>query len=431
MKILFLNYMTTSLPTMIRSFELARAAAGRGHEAVLAFMHPDFSPPEWFRAHLEVSRDDRFEVRLPDTPRAGGRPASSTGAETAGGVTTDRPAATPGRVTDARPSVLGLFRQAAGSLRFVAAERALLAATRPDVVVARPDHVFSFLRSTREAKMPLVLDTDGPVEELDHFWGIRSTWFRGLDAWRARRAGALLHISRVTGELWRSKGIDPGRLFLCPNGADPEVFRPRGDEERRRARSGLGLEGKRVVGFAGNQRAWHGVGDLIRAVAALSSDAPDVRLLLIGSLEDRGALGLGDLPQHFIEERIVFTGAVPYREMPARLDAADLLALPYPALPLFHFSPMKLFEALAMGKVIVAPRQGQIGDLLDGLPSARLYAPGEPGGLTRALAGALALPPGAGAASRRLLEASETWAHRGAVVEAACRRAIDATRGGA
>lgn len=408
MRILFLNYMTTSLPTMIRSFELARAVAARGHDVVLAFPHRGFRPPAWFRAQLEAARGDRFDVRMsPDAgPPAAGGPAVA------------------GRITDARPSSLGLLRQAAGSMRHVGAERALITATRPEVVVARPDHVFSFVRSTRAAGIPLVLDTDGPVEELDHYWGIRSRWFRGIDAWRARRAAALLHISRVTGDLWRSKGIPDDRLFLCPNGADPAVFRPGTEADRRATRQALGLEGCRVVGFSGNQRAWHGVGDLLRAVATLGPENPRLKLLLIGPLEDRAALGLDRLPPRLLADRVVFTGAVPYAEMPRHLDAADILALSYPVLPLFHFSPMKMFEALALGKVIVASRQGQIGDLLGGLSSARLYEAGRPEALVAALGDALALPAGAGADSRRFLEAGHTWGDRGAQVEAACRAAM-------
>jgi glycosyltransferase involved in cell wall biosynthesis len=422
MRILFVNYMATSLPTMIRSFELARAVATRGHDVVLAFMNPAFRPPAWFRAQLEAARGGRPDLRLPaeDAGRSG--PVAAAGAGASGAA---------GRVTDARPSALGLLRQAVGSMRYVAAERALYAEVRPDVVVARPDQVFSFLRSSRSARIPLVLDTDGPVEELDHYWGIRSRGFRGLDAWRARRAAALLHISRVTGDLWRSKGIPEERLFLAPNGADPEVFRPAGDDARRATRSALGLEGRRVVGFSGNQRAWHGVGELLRAMVTLCAKDSDLRLLLIGSIEDRSALRLGDLPPRLVEERVVFTGAVPYAEMPRHLDAADVLALPYPPLPLFHFSPMKMFEALALAKPIVASRQGQIGELLDGLPSARLYDPAVPGALAGAIEAGFALPCGAGAASRGFLEGAHTWAHRGAQVEAACRLAAARSRSGA
>lgn len=421
MKVLVLNYMNAALATMVRSFELARATSALGHDVVLSYMHPRFRPPASFGAILAAAGTERLAIRRP------GGTADMAGAPRPAPV--PAPPRDPGTVTEARPTALGLARQAAASLRWVPDERALLREVRPDVVVARPDQVLSFVVSTRLAGVPLVLDTDGPVEELDHYWGIRSAWFRGLDTWRARRAAALLHISRVCGDLWRAKGIAEDRLFLCPNGADPLVFRPGTPEERQRTRRALGVDGCRVVGFSGNQRTWHGVGDLLRATIPLSRDDARLRLLVVGAIEDRAALRLDDLPAGDVARRVVFTGPVPYADMPRFLDAADVLAMPYPPLDLFHFSPMKMFEALAMGKVIVAPRQGQIGDVLGPVASACLYDERRAGGLGEALRLALARPPGSGLDGRALLERSHSWARRAEVVVAACGRALRAGAG--
>jgi len=410
-RILVLNYMNASLATMVRSFELARASSALGHDVVLSYMHPGFRPPSAFAALLDSAGTDRLSIRRPADPARTGPAAPPRSRE-------------PGTVTEARPSAIGLARQAAMSLRWVPDERALLREVRPDVVVARPDQVLSFVVSTRLARVPLVLDTDGPVEELDHYWGIRSGWFRGLDTWRARRAAALLHISRVCGDLWRAKGIAPDRLFLCPNGADPGIFRPGTQDERQRTRQGLGLAGCRVIGFSGNQRTWHGVGDLLRAAVTLFRADPHLRLLVVGAIEERVALRLDDLPAEDVARRVVFTGPVPYADMPRLLDAADILAMPYPPLELFHFSPMKMFEALAMGKILVAPRQGQIGEILASVDSACLYDARDAEGLGEALRRALARPADAGRDGREVLERSHTWARRGAVVVQACERAL-------
>jgi len=422
-RILVLNYMHASIPTLVRSFELARATSAHGHDVTLAFMHPHFRPPAWFDALLEAAAGPRLTIRR---ARAGAAAAPAP-APARGAAGSAPPEA--GTVTAARPTARGLARQAAVSLRWVPEERALFGAVRPDVVVARPDQVLSFVVSTRLAGVPLVLDTDGPVEELDAYWGVPSRWFRPLDTWRARRASALLHISRVTGDLWRAKGIPDDRLFLCPNGADPQVFRPGTGNDRERTRRDLGIAGCRVVGFSGNQRAWHGVGGLLEAAVPLLRDDAGLRVLVIGAVEDRAALRLGDLPGDLLAARVVFTGPVPYGDMPRLLDAADVLAMPYPPLDLFHFSPMKMFEALAMGKVIVAPRQGQVGEFLAPVSSACLYDARDAGGLGGALRRALALPPGAGSDGRALLEATHTWARRGRAVVAACERALGARRG--
>jgi glycosyltransferase involved in cell wall biosynthesis len=423
MRILFLNYMNASLATMVRSFELARATSTRGHQVTLAFMHPRFRPPASFRALLERSATASFAIRC--APAAAAAPAAPGAAA---GERNPAGADAAGKVTEARPSALGLARQAAASLRYLPAERALVRELRPEVIVARPDQVLSFVVTARTTSTPLVLDTDGPVEELDHYWGIRSGWFRGLDLARARRAGAILYISQVCGDLWRSKKLPEDRLFLCPNGADPDVFRPLPAAERDQARRSLGLEGRKVIAFSGNQRTWHGVGDLLRAAVPLLRGDADLRVLVIGQIEDPAALRLADLPPGLVEERVVFTGPVPYGGMPAALDVADIVALPYPPLDLFHFSPMKMFEALAMGKVLAAPRQGQIGDILGTLAAACLYDPRRPGALETALRTALQIPAARGLEGRGLLQREHTWERRGGVVEAACLRACGGGR---
>ena len=410
MKILYLNYMGTALPTLIRSFELARATSSLGHEVTLCFMSRHFRPPAFFLDLLRSSESPRFRIlhSAPDTPA---NPPASFG-----------PGATSVRAGPGRPTLKGLAKQIAGSLLHLPMESRLIAEIRPDVIVARPDHIISIPITARRYGVPLVLETDGPVEELDHYWGISSRWVRPLDTARARRAQALLVISRVCEELWLRKGIPASRLFLCPNGADPEVFRPSPPAERQDTRRRLGLDGSLVIGFSGNQRRWHGVDRLLRAAVPLLREQPALKLLIIGALQEASLLELDHVPSALREGRIVRSGAVPYSEMPRLIDAADLMVLPYPDLPLFHFSPMKMFEALAMAKPLVASRQGQIADVLADLESCYLFDPDTPEALEHSLRRAVAdVSAGRGGdAGRRLLERAHTWAHRGGVIAEAC-----------
>ncbi len=393
MRILFLNYMHASLPTLIRSLELARGTARCGHRVTLAFLHPEFRPPRFFLDLCETYRGEGLDIIHPAP-----RPAAGT---------------SPGRITEARPSLAGLFRQTALSLRYVPREMRLLRRLRPDAVVARPDQVLSFVVSCRLTRTPLVLDTDGPVEELDTYWGIPSGPFVPIDTWRARRAGAVLHVSRVCGDLWRSKGIPEDRLLLCPNAADPDRFEPSSGTARRELRSRLGLGDAKVIGFAGNQRTWHGVRDLLQAVLRIAGEAGPggpvgPRLLLVGEMEDRAALGLEDLPRDEVARRVVFAGRVP------------------PPLDLFHFSPMKMYEGLAAGKTIVGPRQGQVEEVLGAIDPGCLYDPRDPEGLAAALRRALDAPRSLGEKGASLLRERHTWKHRGEVVGRACERAVAA-----
>jgi glycosyltransferase involved in cell wall biosynthesis len=422
MKILCFNYSTNNLATMIRCLELARGASQHGHQVTLCFMHRRFAPPEFFHNLLRSFEGPGFRIIVRNPSRSGVHcgvvhPSRTVGPPQGAAVS---------RHTRPRRSMAGLLRQALVSLRYIVPEIKLVRQFKPDVIVARPDMIFSFLLSSCLTRRPLVLSTDGPAEELSMLWGVTSRLPIVLDAWRMRRAAALLAVSSVCAKLMRAKGIPDDRVVLCPNGADPEFFKPLGPERRSQMREQLGLEGAQVIGFSGNQVAYHGVGQLLATCVPILRDNPQARILLVGTIKAEEALELEQLPEDLRDGRIVLTGSVPYSEMPGYIDCADIMVMPYPPLPMFFFSPMKLFEALAMGKIIVSSRQGQLDEVLPELPCAFLYDPNSRDGLKHAIEQALdALNAGKdGKIGRELLIREHTWRHRGRSLAIACERAL-------
>ena len=59
------------------------------------------------------------------------------------------------------------------------------------------------------------------------------------------------------------------------------------------------------------------------------------------------------------------------------MAAIDILVAPYPEITPFYFSPLKIFEAMAMGKPVIASEQGQICELITDGISGLLYQPGD------------------------------------------------------
>ena len=420
MRILYLVYMPAGVGQTLRSLECAKAAADLGHDVTLGFLNRHYRAPDFCYQMMSAYQGDRFRTVLPEP-----RPAPANGRT---------PKAAIGRIVDARPSLRGLYRQIAGSLKFVPGEMGLIRRFRPDVLVVRPDHVISFLASSRLRNVPLVLETDGPVEELDVRWGLDSRWVRPLDTWRARAAGALLYISRECGDLWLRKKIPAEKLFYTPNGVDPDRFKPSQPGEREALRARYGLAGSRVIGFSGNLRDWHGVDALVRAALPILRREADVKLLFIGAVDDPGVLERLQVPAGIRDRRFVFTGLLPYARMGEHIDLADCMAMPFPYSDFFYPSAMKVFEAMSVGKLIVAPRLGQIGELLEGLASPLLYDPRDPEALGRSLEAALRriVPaPGnrsPGADARERIKTGHTWAHRGRVLVEACEHAMGSGR---
>ena len=91
--------------------------------------------------------------------------------------------------------------------------------------------------------------------------------------------------------------------------------------------------------------------------------------------------------QHVAEQRLDLVGAVAPERMPEELARMDLAVAPYPQLPDFYFSPLKLYEYLAAGLPVVASDIGPCPDILDDGGLGVLVRPGDPAELAAALAG--------------------------------------------
>lgn len=149
-----------------------------------------------------------------------------------------------------------------------------------------------------------------------------------------------------------------------------------------------------VVAFAGAFRSWHGVVHLSASLARLHA-AGDHRF---------GAVFIGDGPERATAERVVrglpgiaFTGAVPHATLPGFLAQADIGVAPFdpskhrPLRLGFYWSPLKIFEYMAVGLPVVAPALPRLGRLVEHGREGWLYDPDDPRALDRAL-GALADP---------------------------------------
>jgi glycosyltransferase involved in cell wall biosynthesis len=63
----------------------------------------------------------------------------------------------------------------------------------------------------------------------------------------------------------------------------------------------------------------------------------------------------------------------------------DVAVAPYPALPDFYFSPLKVFEYMAAGRPVVASAIGQLKELLEDGVNGMLVPPGNPAAIAAAL----------------------------------------------
>ena len=179
----------------------------------------------------------------------------------------------------------------------------------------------------------------------------------------------------LTKVLTVSNYINARGCTICPtnkvqtvyNGIDTLRFN-KSDEDVSRKELGFSTADF-VIAFSGRMNKDKGIAELINAMLQLQ-DYPNVKLLALGSnffenaSEDNTFLReLKDTARQ-IEDRIVFTGFIPYSEVPAYLHAADVAVLPSMWDEPFGLT---IVEAMAVGLPLITTRSGGIPEICEGV----------------------------------------------------------------
>ena len=268
---------------------------------------------------------------------------------------------------------------------------------------------------SRALGVPLVLEYNGSGIWIADHWDRPLPYrraFAAIERANLRHAHLIVAVSDVLRDQLIARGVEPHRILVCPNGVDPDIYRPERDSLPVRQR--LGLEGRRVIGFIGTFGPWHGAPILAQAAGEVLKHHADAALLFVGDGPERRSTE-AILREMGVAERCRFTGLVPQDEAPDYLAACDLFASPHVPNPdgtRFFGSPTKLFEYMAMSRGIVASRLEQIGEILRDGETALLVRPGDPTALAAALSrllGDSALASRLGRAARAQVMARHTW----------------------
>jgi len=275
----------------------------------------------------------------------------------------------------------------------------------------RPDFVYERytlwhaggLAHARELDVPFILEVNSPLpEEAKRFRGLANEPLaEGLAQLLLRDADGVVCVSDEVADWVESRRGHRTGVWVIPNGVDDELFSPNG----RVRPPELPQNGTPIIAFAGSFRPWHGIDDMLSAFRILVREhSRDAHLLCVGD---------GPLREEFEEkagryglaERVHVTGMVPHSEVPRWLQGADLAVAPYPQLEHFYFSPLKLYEFLALGLPVIATDVEQIRDVIPDGERGVLCPPGCAKSLAQAMDRMLADPE----RSRALGEAGRHW----------------------
>jgi glycosyltransferase involved in cell wall biosynthesis len=191
-----------------------------------------------------------------------------------------------------------------------------------------------------------------------------------------KRAGGFVATTTGIRDAFVQRHGPRGGVRVIPNGCDVPSAR---------AFPGLGAESPPRVLYAGQLYPWKGVDVLVEAMTAV----PAARLVILGGIEGEAdtrrirslveRLGLG--------ERAEMPGLVPQARVGDELARAAVVVAPFlrAGMTERHTSPLKIFEAMAAGRPIVASDLPSSREVLRDGENALLVPPGDAPALAAAL----------------------------------------------
>jgi glycosyltransferase involved in cell wall biosynthesis len=233
----------------------------------------------------------------------------------------------------------------------------------------------------RRRKIPMVIE----VNELVGDERVRAqpclSWLaRWSDRIAFRNASLITVVSPHLKRRIVAQGIPEEKILILPNAVDEREYSYPREGKLRHERFDLPTESL-LIGFIGWFVPWHQLDRLIRCFASIAPDFPSARLVLVGEGELQKELeqlitSLG------ICDRVSLPGAVPHTEIPDLLTTIDVCIVPQSN---SYRSPIKLFEYMASGRAVIAPRTEPIEMVATDGEDAILFDPDSAEDLTRAL----------------------------------------------
>lgn len=246
----------------------------------------------------------------------------------------------------------------------------LVAVERPDFIYERYSP-FSAAGAIfcRKHQLPHVLEVNAPLADQGQKYRKQALQdaCEFLEKTAFTQSGLLITLTEELKQWLISEGAPKDKVKVRPSGVDETLFIQDGPSYKSR------FGEKIVLGFVGSLKPWHDIELLTHLFRALRQD-PKYHLLVVGDGPMRR------LVEPLAEEspdRVTLTGAIEQEEVPQYLRAVDIALAPYPEMDLFYFSPLKVYEYMAMGKAVIATKIGQLQTLIQDGENGRLVNLGD------------------------------------------------------
>jgi glycosyltransferase involved in cell wall biosynthesis len=223
---------------------------------------------------------------------------------------------------------------------------------RPNFVYVRIMWSFLPMLLGKLARIPVILEVNDSPHRAYTF--IRNDFKRRLvhriDRISYRLSSHILPVTeKIAENLHYIEGVSLDSMTVLPSGANTELFRPL---DKLSCCQKLGLDSnKKYVGFIGTFFHYQGIQVVIDSAPIIIQKFSDVRFLLVGD----GPMKTGwedKVAQMGLQESFIFTGHVPYRDVPLYCGTMDVCLSTF-LKEARESSAVKLFEYLSCGKPVI------------------------------------------------------------------------------
>jgi colanic acid biosynthesis glycosyl transferase WcaI len=232
---------------------------------------------------------------------------------------------------------------------------------------------------------------------------------RNLERWSYRKATYINAVTEgIRDSLLCKKSVPPEKILFLPNGVDTILYRPRPSDAALKTK--LGLDGKRIILWAGTLGHAHGLDHVLHA-AKLLENCPEVHFLFVGDGSARPSL---ERLQRQLELRnVTFHDPVALEELPPYFSIAESGLASLLGIPLHDGArPSKVFPILASGKPLIFVGKGEGARLVDQAKAGIVVPPENPQALASAVLELLNNPDRMrefGRNGRRFVETNLQW----------------------
>jgi len=266
--------------------------------------------------------------------------------------------------TDAEPFIfrypsldLGLPGDFPATFPFSPFVNKLLPSLHVDVVHSHHPFLLGHVAAEKaeELGLPLVFTFHTRYREYSHYISLSQEFVdvfirEAIESWLKKYMHRCQHIvvpsrsmARILAEEY---GVSADDTTVVPTGIDLAPYQVAGGEAVRR-RHGWGDDRVLIsIGRLAPEKNW---GTLLAASLQVMADRPDVRLVVIGDGDERDEL-VESADAAGIGARVTFTGSVPFDQIPAYLQAADLFCFA----SVTETQGLVTLEAMAAGLPVVA-----------------------------------------------------------------------------